>query len=134
MVWIKLLKHLFLLQIIDLLEGRPIYTLQGHEGPVTAVSASYDGQYFATGGVDKQVLVWKANFVDCVSEKDNEDLDESDNELIKNNVLPTPDESDLGVKVSFILGAQISKNISLNIKVSFGRFYLQVSAIKKTFP
>lgn len=33
-----------------------MYTLEGHEGPVTAVAFSADGHFFATGGTDKQVL------------------------------------------------------------------------------
>lgn len=40
---------------MDLLEGRPIYTLQGHEGPITSVTFSANGQYFASGGADQQV-------------------------------------------------------------------------------
>jgi WD40 repeat protein len=40
---------------MDLLEGRPIYTLQGHEGPVTSVTFSANGEYFASGGADQQV-------------------------------------------------------------------------------
>jgi WD40 repeat protein len=42
-------------QVMDLLEGRPIYTLQGHEGPVTSVTFSANGEYFASGGADQQV-------------------------------------------------------------------------------
>jgi len=46
---------IFFFQVMDLLEGRPIYTLQGHEGPVTSVTFSANGEYFASGGVDQQV-------------------------------------------------------------------------------
>ncbi|KAJ4439632.1 hypothetical protein ANN_07760 [Periplaneta americana] len=52
----------FLLQVMDLLEGRPIYTLQGHEGSITSVAFSANGEYFASGGADQQILVWKTNF------------------------------------------------------------------------
>jgi WD40 repeat protein len=45
----------FCYQVMDLLEGRPIYTLQGHEGPITSVAFSANGQYFASGGADQQV-------------------------------------------------------------------------------
>ncbi|GFO01916.1 poc1 centriolar protein a [Plakobranchus ocellatus] len=31
-------------------------------GPITAASFSRDGNYFASGGSDEQVLVWKTNF------------------------------------------------------------------------
>lgn len=43
------------LKILDLLEGRPIYTLHGHHGAVTCCNFSSDGEYFASGGHDKQV-------------------------------------------------------------------------------
>lgn len=42
-------------KILDLLEGRPIYTLLGHDNAVTAVAFSHDGKRFATGGSDRQV-------------------------------------------------------------------------------
>ncbi|KAG8317781.1 POC1 centriolar protein A [Homalodisca vitripennis] len=48
--------------VFDLIEGRVIYTLEGHEGPVTSVVFSSDGHLFASGGADRMVLVWKSNF------------------------------------------------------------------------
>ncbi|KAK9884775.1 hypothetical protein WA026_009005 [Henosepilachna vigintioctopunctata] len=50
-------------RIIDVMEGRPIYTVGGHEGPVTCVKFSTNGEYFVTGGDDKYVMVWKTNFI-----------------------------------------------------------------------
>lgn len=51
-------------KVLDLLEGRPIYTLVGHDDAVTAVAFSGDGDDFATAGKDKQVsnhgLCWFA--------------------------------------------------------------------------
>lgn len=41
-----------------------MYTLEGHEGPVNAAVFSPDGEYFASGGADDQVLVWRSNLVD----------------------------------------------------------------------
>jgi centriolar protein POC1 len=44
-------------------EGHIFYTLHGHkQGPTTAAIFSPDGAYFATGGSDSQVMVWKSNF------------------------------------------------------------------------
>lgn len=51
-----------ILQILDLLEGRPIYTLKGHANGVTAITFSKDGDYFASGSSDRQLFVWKSNF------------------------------------------------------------------------
>lgn len=48
-------------QILDLLEGRPIYTLKGHESGITSVTFSPNGDYFASGGMDHQLFVWKCN-------------------------------------------------------------------------
>lgn len=42
-------------KLIDLIEGRPIYTLLGHDDAVTAVAFTADGQNFASGGRDKTV-------------------------------------------------------------------------------
>ncbi|KAK1804534.1 hypothetical protein P4O66_020542 [Electrophorus voltai] len=56
-------------KILDLLEGRLIYTLHGHKvecldlsGPVLTVAFSRQGDFFASGGADSQVLMWKTNF------------------------------------------------------------------------
>lgn len=44
-----------IIQVLDIREGRPIYTLEAHSGAVIAVAFSSDGGYFASGGIDKQV-------------------------------------------------------------------------------
>ncbi|KAJ3300771.1 POC1 centriolar protein A [Borealophlyctis nickersoniae] len=50
-------------KIWDLKEGHLFYTLHGHKhGPTTAAVFSPQGDYFATGGSDSQVMVWKSNF------------------------------------------------------------------------
>jgi centriolar protein POC1 len=49
------------LKIFDLLEGRLIYTLHGHQGPATSVAFSKQGDYFASGGQDQQVCHNKIN-------------------------------------------------------------------------
>ncbi|XP_069156940.1 POC1 centriolar protein homolog A isoform X2 [Procambarus clarkii] len=50
------------LKLLDLMEGRVIYTLHGHQGAVTCCGFARDGEYFASGGKDQQVMVWKTNF------------------------------------------------------------------------
>ncbi|XP_021096897.1 POC1 centriolar protein homolog A isoform X2 [Heterocephalus glaber] len=50
------------LKILDLMEGRLLYTLHGHQGPAITVAFSRTGEYFASGGSDEQVMVWKSNF------------------------------------------------------------------------
>ena len=49
--------------VVDVMEGRPLYTLQGHNGAVTYVQFNTDGEYFASGGIDQHIMVWKANLV-----------------------------------------------------------------------
>ncbi|CAI9720116.1 centriolar homolog A [Octopus vulgaris] len=50
------------LKIYDLIEGHQYYTLYGHKNGATACIFSPNGNYFASGGGDSQVLVWKTNF------------------------------------------------------------------------
>ncbi|KAJ3037002.1 POC1 centriolar protein A [Rhizophlyctis rosea] len=50
-------------KIWDLKEGHLFYTLHGHkQGPTTSAVFSPKGDFFATGGSDAQVMVWKSNF------------------------------------------------------------------------
>ena len=52
------------MKLLDLLEGRPIYTLKGHANgtSVTSITFSANGEFFASGGADCQLLMWKTNF------------------------------------------------------------------------
>lgn len=49
------------LKIWDLREGRLMYTLKGHSGPVTACVFSPDGTRFASGGRDGVVMSWRSH-------------------------------------------------------------------------
>lgn len=49
------------LKIWDLREGRLLFTLQGHTGAVNCARFSNDGHFFASGGADQMVMVWKSN-------------------------------------------------------------------------
>lgn len=50
--------------IVDVMEGRPLYTLNGHEGSVNTCKFNSDGSCFATGGIDCLIMLWKTNFTD----------------------------------------------------------------------
>ena len=45
------------MQIFELIEGRPFYTLHGHKGPVMGVAFSPSGEFFSSVGADEQVGV-----------------------------------------------------------------------------
>lgn len=49
-------------QVWDLREGQLMYTLHAHEGCTNSVGFSPAGDYFASAGVDEQVMVWRTNF------------------------------------------------------------------------
>lgn len=49
-------------RILDLVEGRPVYTLLGHEEAVETVAFAGDGKRLATGGVDRQVRMGRRWF------------------------------------------------------------------------
>lgn len=51
------------LRLWDLREGRLLFTLQAHVGAVNAAAFSADGNFFASGGADQLVMVWRANLV-----------------------------------------------------------------------
>eukprot|EP00703_Trepomonas_sp_PC1_P000896 JAP95710.1 WD domain, G-beta repeat-containing protein [Trepomonas sp. PC1] len=49
------------LKILDVKRGRSLYTIKGHEGPVTSVAYSPDGSVIASGGQDGRVLLFEVN-------------------------------------------------------------------------
>lgn len=49
------------MKIWDLRQGSILYTLYAHDGTTSAASFSTYGNYFATGGRDTIVQVWKSN-------------------------------------------------------------------------
>ena len=46
------------LRLWDLFEGTDIARVPAHNGPVTVLSVSEDGQFIVTGGEDRRVVVW----------------------------------------------------------------------------
>lgn len=42
-------------------DGSLIKPLEGHTMPVTCITCSRDGKYIATGGLDKQVIIWNTS-------------------------------------------------------------------------
>ncbi len=51
------------LKIWDLREGRLLYTLHGHTGAALTSRFSENGSFFASGGADQLVMVWKSNLL-----------------------------------------------------------------------
>lgn len=49
-------------QIWDLREGHLLYTLHGHKKPIYSTRFSPRGDFFASGGDDEIIMVWKTNF------------------------------------------------------------------------
>lgn len=45
------------IRIVDVLEGKPIYTLTGHEGGVNCISFDKTGEHFVSADSDRHVLV-----------------------------------------------------------------------------
>ena len=46
-------------KIWDLREGRLLFSLQSHTGPVRSAAFSDDGNFFASGGADQMLMIWK---------------------------------------------------------------------------
>jgi centriolar protein POC1 len=49
------------IKLWDIKKGALDYTLYGHNGSVTTCSFSKYGDYFATGGGDSMMILWKTN-------------------------------------------------------------------------
>ena len=48
-------------KIWDLRKGKAMFSLYSHTGAVNSVDFSFAGDYFATGGDDKNLQLWKTN-------------------------------------------------------------------------
>lgn len=51
------------MKFVDVLEGRPLYTVEGHSAAIRNITFTHDGSNFASGGADKHIMVWATNFV-----------------------------------------------------------------------
>lgn len=47
-------------RLFDLQAGQDIFTIEGHQGPVTAVKFSKDGKYFVSGSADCHIMVFES--------------------------------------------------------------------------
>lgn len=56
-------------KIWDLRKGKALFSLYSHTESVEAVDFSFAGDYFATGGDDRNLLVWKSNFYDSKTQE-----------------------------------------------------------------
>jgi WD40 repeat protein len=46
------------IRLVDVASGKEIWAMKGHAAPVTAVDFSPDGKLLASGGNDKNTIVW----------------------------------------------------------------------------
>jgi WD40 repeat protein len=49
-------------QIWNLQKGTLAYSLYGHSGDIKTSAFSSQGDFFATGGIDGTLLIWKSGF------------------------------------------------------------------------
>ena len=59
-------------KILDLIEGRPIFTLYGPRDGLCAVAFKSNGSLFATGGKDKELHIWEPVLIPHEEEEDSE--------------------------------------------------------------
>lgn len=45
------------MKFIDVLEGRPLYTLEGHNKAIRTITFTHDGDHFASGSSEKHIMV-----------------------------------------------------------------------------
>lgn len=50
------------IKVWDILKGTLAYTMYGHNGEIKACAFSKKGDFFATGGSDCNLLIWKSAF------------------------------------------------------------------------
>jgi len=56
------------IKIWDLKQGKLAYTLYAHNNACTSCVFSPAGDYFASGGMDTLVMLWKTNFINSGTE------------------------------------------------------------------
>jgi len=49
-------------KVWDLKKGVLSYTMYGHNAEINTVSFSKKGDFFATGGADSNIFIWKSAF------------------------------------------------------------------------
>lgn len=91
------------MKVWDLREGRLFYTLFGHEGATLGLNFSPAGDFFASGGADGQVMVWKTNF---------------DRDLSEFTIVPAPEKHSAVVNKSERLPVAVQEDKELHKKVS----------------
>jgi len=74
------------LKILDVIEGRPIFTIFGHKGGLKGIGISPDGILVGTGGEDRSLFIWKPVIIPY-----------TDNELQDVGILPTEKRSERNV-------------------------------------
>jgi centriolar protein POC1 len=59
-----------LVKVWDLMEGHLLYTLHGHKESMATNTACFSpgNEYFASGGDDAQVFLWKSNLKSSIQE------------------------------------------------------------------
>jgi WD40 repeat protein len=50
------------IQIWNLIKGTLAYSMYGHSGEIKTSAISAKGDFFATGGADGSLLIWKSGF------------------------------------------------------------------------
>lgn len=50
------------MKVWDLIKGTLAYSMYGHNGAINACVFSKKGDFFATGGMDTNLLLWKSAF------------------------------------------------------------------------
>jgi len=101
------------IKILDVVEGRPIFTLYGPSTGLHAVSCSQQGDLFATGGKDKDLLIWQPTLIPYFEQEVNVTLKASESDLKRNrdrdNRTPTARASTSGTK-SNLKERQVQQN------------------------
>ena len=116
------------IKIYDLRIGDILFTLNAHESAVMCCAFSQFGDYFASGGLDSQIVLWKSN-LESYSNLPEKIIGNFDDNLSPTSSKPFSSETGLNYKKT----TSQKKNASEGLTNVFDKMVTQMDMITSSF-